>query len=94
MSRSSLKRRPASRVPRDRICILTEGEATEVEYLRTVCEKIGLPKELIIIRKARSTQAKRIVDEIVEIKKQNARNARKGKDILIVTCVKISDTEM
>lgn len=93
MSGSTLKRRSAYRVPRDRVYVLTEGEVTEVEYLRAVCNKLGLPKELVIIQKAHSTQAKGMVDEIVDLKKQNARNARKGKDASIEQWWIVVDTE-
>ena len=73
MGKRDLRRKPGNRAPKDRIYILTEGEATEVEYFREACNRLGLPKELVIIKKARNTDPKGIVDELVATKKENAR---------------------
>ena len=93
MGKRDLRRKPGNRAPKDRIYILTEGEATEVEYLRGVCSQLGLPKELVIIKKARNTDSKGIVDELVVAKKENVRLAKRGQDTLIDQWWAVLDTE-
>ena len=93
MGKRDLKRKPGNRAPKDRIYILTEGKATEVEYLGEVCKRLNLPKELVIIKKARSTHPKGIVDELVAAKKSNASLARRGNDVQIDQWWGVFDTE-
>ena len=93
MGKRDLRRKPGNRAPKDRIYILTEGEATEVEYFREACNRLGLPKELVIIKKARNTDPKGIVDELVATKKENARLAKRGHDTLIDQWWAVIDTE-
>ena len=93
MAKRDLRRKPGNRAPKDRIFILTEGEATEVEYFREVRNRLGLPKELVIVKKARSAQGKGIVDELVAEKRENARLARRGNDTLIDQWWAVCDTE-
>ena len=73
--------------------ILTEGTATEVEYYEGVCRRLGLPKELIVVKKARNTQAKGIVDELVEEKRNNKLLSKKGRDTRIDQWWAVVDTE-
>ncbi|VEH00480.1 Uncharacterised protein [Slackia heliotrinireducens] len=93
MGKRDLRRKPGNRPPKDRIYILTEGEATEIEYLKGICARLGLPKELVIIKKACNTDPKGIVDELVSAKKQNARLAKRGNDALIDQWWAVFDTE-
>lgn len=90
---TNLKRRPATRTPKERIFVLTEGEVTEIEYLQEIRTQFELPKELIIIQKAKSTQAKNIVSEIVGLKKRNTREARRSKEAKIDQWWVVVDTE-
>lgn len=93
MSSRSVRRKPGKCTPSNRIFILTEGEATEVEYFRGVRQLLGIPKELVIVEKAASTHPKGIVDELVDKKKENKRLAKSGKDTLIDQWWGVFDTE-
>lgn len=93
MGKKTLKRTPGKRSPKERMFILTEGEVTEVEYLRYLCNAWGLPKELVAIEKSSHTDPKGIVDEAVERKRFNVREARRGRATLIDHWWAVLDTE-
>ncbi len=93
MGKRPLKRTPGHRAPRECMFILTEGEVTEIEYLRHLCNAWGLPKELVGIEKSWHTDSKGIVDEVVERKRVNAREARHGRAALVDQWWAVLDTE-
>lgn len=93
MSAQRYRRVPGKRAPRDRVFILTEGTATEVEYYEGICRRLGLPKELIVVKKARNTQAKGIVDELVKEKHSNNKLANRDRDTRIDQWWAVVDTE-
>lgn len=94
MARGNLKRRaPGTRAPKDRVVIYTEGAVTEIEYLRTVRERFGIPKELVVVRKSECTHPDGIVDEVIEAKKRNKSESKRGRDALADQWWAVLDTE-
>lgn len=47
MATKGYMRKPGARQPRKRTAIFTEGEVTEVEYLKYLVSRLGIPKELV-----------------------------------------------
>lgn len=93
MAKGSIRRSRGNKKSKSKVQILTEGKATEIEYLRHLCESWNLPKELVAIDKSTHTDVKGIVKEIVAMKTENERKARKGEETRIDQWWVICDTE-
>lgn len=93
MGNMKLKRSPGGKQVKPAIVILSEGEATEPEYFAYIRERFGIPKERVRIEKANCTHAKGIIDEAVDRKRKNLRDAKRGKDVLIEHWWTVVDTE-
>lgn len=93
MTKRSIHRRQGNRPTKNKVQILTEGEATEIEYLRYICNAWGLPKELVVIEKSTHTDPKGIIDEIIGKKRDNIKRARRGQEPLVDQWWVICDTE-
>lgn len=94
MANRALKRRlPGLKTPKERIVVYTEGVATEIEYLGFVRQAMGIPKELIEIRKAECTHADGIIEEIVEAARVNRAEARRGRAARVEQWWAVLDTE-
>lgn len=86
-------RKQGKRQPREAIAIYTEGTVTEVEYLKYVRHKLGIPKELVQIHHSDHSDPKGLIDDAVAAKKKNRRDAVRGGSGLIESWWVLADIE-
>jgi len=91
-SRNRLIRKPPTKRG-DRIFVLTEGQKTEPQYFRLLLTLCRISPEQVIIKPATSTDPKNIVKEAKELKQQNRRDSRKGRDVELDEVWVVFDTE-
>lgn len=75
-------RKPGNRSRRSIIGILTEGSVTEVEYIKHVRQRLGIPKENVRIFESDHTDPKGLVAEAVKMKKENEKESKHGEPII------------
>lgn len=93
LAKRDIRRKPGSTSSKDRIVVLVEGELTEVCYFEGIRDRWRLPKDLITIEKSSYTDAKSVVREAVERKEENARSAKRGRELLVDQWWAVVDTE-
>ena len=87
------KRRPGGDKKKNTIVVYTEGEKTEVEYLRYVREALQIPKELIRIESPEHSDPKGLVDDAVQAMQENKKKSRRGDEELVDQWWVLADTE-
>lgn len=86
-------RRRASKKPRARVCILTEGTVTEPEYIGALAEHFGLAKGLVKVIADKHTDPKGLVEAAYRHKSKNDRDCRDQKDVKVDSWWVVSDLE-
>lgn len=86
-------RRKATKEPRARICVLTEGEVTEPEYIAALTRVLGIPKGLIELVPSKHSDPKGLVEAACELKESNDRRAKRGQEAAIDSWWVLADTE-
>lgn len=93
MATKGYMRKPGARQPRKRTAIFTEGEVTEVEYLKYLVSRLGIPKELVEFFPSEHTDPKGLVNDAVAAKDLNRSRAKRKKEGLIENWWVLVDTE-